>query len=112
MSDPEARIQALEATVHQLSAQLAEHNAILSRMCHGPLATLPADARFALNISGPHWCMVTTSSTSRGEQIFWVASRCVVARWGAGDSCCGYAPNTAAAMVEIHKALADLRVPR
>ena len=101
--DLQARIRDLEEMVRRLSAQVAEHDALLARMCHGPIADFPRDARFPLNISGPDWDMVTTSSTAPNERIFWS-----IDRWAMRDPAhYGYAPNITAAMVAIRKALAE-----
>lgn len=101
--DLQARIRDLEEMVRRLSVQVAEHDALLTRMCCGPIADFPADAEFSLNIHGPNWCMVTTSSTAPNERISWS-----IDRWAMRDPAhYGYAPNTAAAVVAIRKALAE-----
>jgi hypothetical protein len=74
--DLQDRIMDLEEMVRRLAAQVAGHNALLTRMCHGPLSDLPRAGEFPLSLSGPRWSMCYMNSATDPQQAYyWLAWR-------------------------------------
>ncbi len=96
--------------LERLTAQVNEHNAVLTRMCHGPIAELPPEGRFGFMLQDKQWYISGMgSSMGPDKAYYWLAWKGPHAREETGLRS-GYASNPAAAMDEIRKALAELGV--
>lgn len=91
----------------RLSAQVAEHDAVLTRMCHGAPTDLPEDAVFWICMHGKGWTIQERGDPRAAEVSYWWVA---YGKPPYGGNRQGEATSIPDAMDKIRKAHAELGV--